>query len=105
MSSEYNEPKFGELAITLGYIRNDDLQHALALQKTGDRWGVGFLLVRLNKLTLEQVDEILNYQNVSFIHIDEEIEPEHYEQHRLGEIAVSSKAIDYSDLLHALELS
>ncbi|MCK5342959.1 MAG: protein kinase, partial [Candidatus Heimdallarchaeota archaeon] len=103
MFSGYNEPKFGELAITLGYIRNDDLQQALAMQKDDENWGVGFLLVRLNKLTLEQVEEILYYQDVSFINVDEEIEPDDSEQRRLGEFAVSSRAINYSDLLHALE--
>ncbi|MCD4657708.1 MAG: serine/threonine protein kinase [Planctomycetes bacterium] len=103
MNSGYNEPKFGELAITLGYIRSDDLKQALAMQKVGERWGVGFLLVRLNKLTLEQVEEILNYQDVNFINVDEEIAQDSNEQHRLGEIAVSSRAINYSDLLHALE--
>ncbi len=53
---------FGELVVDMGFVAEEQLEEAIALQKKG-RAKLGQLMNHMRLLTTAQVDEVLAYQN------------------------------------------
>ncbi len=77
MSSQpRNTPRLGELLVQRNLVSQDTVDTALRVQVGGNR-RLGYILVRMKKITADQLAEILAQQlDVAIINIDEKFTPE-----------------------------